>query len=500
MASVTKGSAVAMAVASTALAASPTEEVLQGCYYKDHKYDGHRLHGKAFEADEYTSCQKLCQKDDDCHFFTYFDETKECYKLGKDSVYDDKNSLGAVSGPKFCPNIPSSCVELPHAGFPGATPDETEKLFPSHRQPTKLECWPRNAQEGLYDSCPTKTVLEDSKFGWPAMCMNLMARSGPHKQASTPAIPQDETCESECTKNPECSMWVVVNDTANSCWQGLGNNCYQREGFAGVLRAQRILHGKVRVLASLAGVQIWGLRKAFDSNYFLKQEPDAVHACRNHCYSNIHCQYWQYSSVTGCWTEEPNAGDSSDAVAYPLTREVATANSHMAKFIIAGEYIQHICPGAHHIPEKFSAAFLPGDLRFVAQAEQSHEDLYSELKSQYPSIHGAPSSNTHLYGSAAYHAAYENAGKSDEKVRAISGSPAKALGTAATERTEVLYKIENDDPAPRHTNAAEAALAASGLLAIVAVAGVYITYSVHHCQQVTLPAFSRLLFVVASVL
>lgn len=225
-------------------------------------------------------------------------------------------------------------------------------------------------------------------------------------------------------------MWLILNDTAQSCWHGLGNNCYQRasDAFSGVLRAQRIMHGEVRVLANLTSVQVWGLKRAFDSNYFIRQQPDAVDACRNHCYSNIECQYWQYSSVTGCWTEEPGP-HGEDAVEYPLTTHAATNATHMAKFIIAGEYIQHLCPGAQRIPAEFSAAFVPERTRFAPP----EEDIHGVLRAQHPDIYGAPRRHDHPYGSQAYHEAY----------KAVHG----VVNQAKTVEAEVLYAVGDSDAA-----------------------------------------------------
>jgi len=284
-------------------------------------------------------------------------------------------------------------------------------------------------------------------------------------------------------------MWMVVNDTAQACWHGLGNNCYQREStsFPGVVRAQRIMHGEVRVLANLTRVQIWGLKKAFDSNYFIHQRPDAVEACRNHCYSNIKCQYWQYSSVTGCWTEEPSPS-GADAVEYPLTTHAATEDSHMADFIIAGEYIQHLCPGAHDIPKKFSAAFIPQSVRFAPPAEQlSSSEMYSALKAQNPDIHGAPPKHNHLYATRAYHEAYETAGAAAAQAAHEGAAPAgsglkvvtdraEPLDSAKASDTEVLYGMEGDashldehSVTPSTQTVLEILICASGSLALMAV-------------------------------
>lgn len=408
--------------------------VLDGCYYQQHKYDinsqgAGRLHNEAISAETHKECQQKCQEDASCYYFTFYSNSKKCYKLGEAAIYEN-SAPDAICGPKTCPTVPSGCYEIAKSGFPGSTPDETESLFPSHRQPAKLECWPRNDQAGGYDTCKQRTVLEDSKYGWPAFCQGLTARTGPERKAETPELPAGETCESDCIKDPLCAVWVIVNDDNKACWQGTGEKCFQRKGFVGVVEAQRIMHGEVRVLANITGIQICEndavchLTKAFDSNYFVKQDPDAISACRNHCYSNLQCQYWQYSSITGCWTEEANINAGTDAVPYPLTTSVATKNSRMAKFIMAGEYIQHVCKGVHNVPDEFSAARTPDDLDYVKPAETVAE-VYREYQQAYPEVHGAPVTNNHQYGTDTYHETYESAGMR-AKAAALAPAPSMA--------------------------------------------------------------------------
>jgi len=103
--------------------------------------------------------------------------------------------------------------------------------------------------------------------------------------------------------------------------------------------AQRIQHGSVRVLMSLKGTEVRGLRQDFDGGYYTRRS-DAVMACKSMCYSDLECQYWLYSTSDGCFVEDP----PMHSVAYPLTQHDINKNSEFAKSVIDGEYILHRCP------------------------------------------------------------------------------------------------------------------------------------------------------------
>merc|ERR1711971_178333 len=67
---------------------------------------------------------------------------------------------------------------------------------------------------------------------------------------------------------------------------------------------------------------------------------DGVEACQKMCYSDIVCQYWQYSNTEGCFAESLPMNE----VPYPLTQNDIDSNSDRARSIIAGEYFLHLCP------------------------------------------------------------------------------------------------------------------------------------------------------------
>jgi hypothetical protein len=100
------------------------------------------------------------------------------------------------------------------------------------------------------------------------------------------------------------------------------------------------LHGKVRVLRRLHGVQVWNLRNI--GVWRLGGVSAGVEHCRLYCYSDLLCQYWQYGEG-GCWVEDPRYKQ----VQYPLTTNGgASTETEFAKTAIAGEFVQHYCPSS----------------------------------------------------------------------------------------------------------------------------------------------------------
>jgi len=351
MAAKTLVMALALAVALASIAQPvdvdsilPGSVVMQGCNILDGRYGG--LSTRESVAGNASACQTSCQKSPTCEYFAFRSGNSSCYLSGADALF--QAGEGFISGPKVCPEGPMGCRELPSDGFPGATASASELAWPSHRVPSKLECWPQNSTSGHYLSCPTVTVLEDLHGGWPAKCSGL----------TKVAVPWMETCETYCQKSLKCSVWKETSDTAPEpeCYIGhlsSGLNCYlgdaSKQSSRPLSGAQRLMHGKVRVLKSLVGAEIVGLVEALSSGSF-KNKTDAIQACRNICYSNVGCQFWQYSSKTsGCYVEDPSHG----LVVYPLTTEISefgrhtsySTNTTFAKSVIAGEYIQHVCPG-----------------------------------------------------------------------------------------------------------------------------------------------------------
>jgi len=226
---------------------------------------------------------------------------------------------------------------VPNNGFPGLSANTSDLAWPSGRQPWSLECWPKNWTGG-YIPCQKVEVLQDKNDKWPGKCVGLTKQ--PSSLADLPTDPSTQgLCQQNCNQNPLCSTWQT--GLYGECWQGVGQNCFVRESFSPG-GAQRLQHGEVRKLMDLAGWQIVGLFKNFDNgNNFFLRDLDAVMACKFVCYSDIRCQFWQYSPKYGCYVEDPSQGFSP---AYPLTLDWAYRSTSFALDCIAGEFIQHFCP------------------------------------------------------------------------------------------------------------------------------------------------------------
>lgn len=162
--------------------------------------------------------------------------------------------------------------------------------------------------------------------GWPAQCMAL---------SMTQADTMDR-CRISCLNEPRCPVWQWSNE--GGCWQGAGLGCMDRNGFE--LRkfdgSQRIQHGDISVLAELRGIQVLQLANI---GYDEGDTRENIMHCRNYCYSNIECQYWQYAEG-GCYVQ-----DGRTDMEYPLVMgSGAVNNSLVAQTTIAGQFIMHTCP------------------------------------------------------------------------------------------------------------------------------------------------------------
>lgn len=295
-----------------------------------------------FHVQDYRACQNRCQQTATCAYFTFWNVTELC-SLSGPQAYSTSSSTaaGAISGPRVCPKVKAGCTEMPGAGFPGATAQESALAWPSHRVPRKLECWPQNTTDGghrAFLACARVTVLDDLKHGFPGKCQGL---------TEIPLVPQFESCETLCKKRPFCSGFQVGRrggrDGPMSCWHGYarsGFDCYMNTETFTPWSAKLFSQGTVRVLANTSKVQIMGLRHSFEPYWFINVS-DAIQACRNECYSNLLCQYWQYIQLSGCWVEDPVYPGSVPVP--PTTAKVWKSNTHLSSWVLAGEYIQHVC-------------------------------------------------------------------------------------------------------------------------------------------------------------
>jgi len=309
------------------------------CFYKGFQYTPD-IAGTNTQAANMQECQSKCREIEACKVFAYFPYTRDCY-FGDVNARMVESTSGAISGYAVCPaptqTPPERCrTELPNDGFPGLNPSASQAAWPGGRQPWSLECWPKNWTGG-YIPCRKVQVLEDTNNKWPGKCIGLVRQEG---SAYVTADPNTKSaCQQDCMQNPLCASWQT--GFYGKCWQGVGENCYVRENFNPV-GAQRFQHGEVRKLMDLAGWQIVGLHQVFNNadDYFL-QDADAVNACKAHCYSDIRCQYWQYSTVYGCYVEDSTKEYSPP---YPLTLDWAYRSTAFALSCIAGEFVQHYCP------------------------------------------------------------------------------------------------------------------------------------------------------------
>lgn len=151
-----------------------------------------------------------------------------------------------------------------------------------------------------------------------------------------------DACSLSCVDNPLCAGWAVKDGT---CFHGIGARC-----FSGTptepQAAQRIVHGRVRVLMQLPRIQIYSLRTKFPTGFYVNQSA-AISECAKVCYSNLLCQYWTYSDAHGCLVEEPQ---SDCTVQFPLTESGLSRTSPFAHSVVAGEYVQHFCPARVSAP------------------------------------------------------------------------------------------------------------------------------------------------------
>mmetsp|Transcript_61371 Transcript_61371/g.179368 ORF Transcript_61371/g.179368 Transcript_61371/m.179368 type:complete len:765 (-) Transcript_61371:123-2417(-) len=335
--------AAAIAPSARSQSAEDLQHILQnhpGCFHKGFQYDP-AIRGANKKADNLAECQTQCTELPNCVVFAYFPFTRDCY-FGDWKARMVESPYGAIAGYGVCPEPsqapPDLCrTEAPNNGFPGISANLSNQAWPSGRQPWSLECWPKNWTGG-YIPCQRVSVLQDMQQGWPGKCHGLTQQSELLSSTETDPDTKD-LCQKNCWQNELCATWQT--GAYGECWQGVGRECFVRQDF-NPRGAQRLQHGEVRKLMDLSGWQIVGLFKSFDNsdNYFLNVQ-DAVTACKFVCYSDLRCQYWQYSPKYGCLVEDPSQGFSP---AYPLTLDWAYRSTSFALDCVAGEYIQHYCP------------------------------------------------------------------------------------------------------------------------------------------------------------
>lgn len=326
-----------------------------GCLIKDYKFDPVVTDGKKpFSAANVAECQQGCaDAKDGCKFWSFFeqDAPNSCWheKESANPIY----AKGAVAGPSVCSEEPIACEETAPASWPEnyETATESNKAWNGGYQPAPLQCWPLK-DNGEVELCADEgaKVVSDMATGWPGKCEYLFAM---------PATIKDQTsCETSCLTNSSCAVWQWTD--ANSCWQGVGSHCFERnsDGFSREFKpvaSQRIIHGEVRDLMSYSSktlpekdmVNIFTMFYWEEKVKAAKTQEDreiifdeAADNCRNLCASHIYCTWWQLDSKKGCWIEDPWVdGKFKRSLPYPVVKNSFTANADIFK----GGLLQHVC-------------------------------------------------------------------------------------------------------------------------------------------------------------
>eukprot|EP00929_Paragymnodinium_shiwhaense_P020812 TRINITY_DN13749_c0_g1_i1.p1 TRINITY_DN13749_c0_g1~~TRINITY_DN13749_c0_g1_i1.p1 ORF type:complete len:624 (-),score=106.01 TRINITY_DN13749_c0_g1_i1:140-1939(-) len=273
-------------------------------------------------------CQEACAAKPGCHAFTYHGGSKpSCHHAVGDKTTKLTPSAEALSGPARCEDPARVCRELPRGPWPGRTPEESNKAWPTHYQPQNLQCWPRHANLKL-KNCPSVVVVEDTANGWPGACLGLNLQK---------EVFDTDGCEKHCREDVECSTWAWTNE--EQCWTGHGHDCYSTVT-ARPLKAQRLKRGSSRILKKLEGIQVMGLHQVFDHKQMKSLRNvlrDPVSLCRDTCLSDVGCEYWQLLQESGCWVEMPHIGSAP----FPLTMDSLGTSEDP---VLAGEYLQRYCP------------------------------------------------------------------------------------------------------------------------------------------------------------
>lgn len=196
-------------------------------------------------------------------------------------------------------------------------------------RPLGLQCWPKTPKGKLLQ-CSLE-VLQSTSKGWRGNCEGLVEQT---------LIPGAD-CEKTCHENPWCSTWQLVTPTEtdgedSGCWQGVGYDCQKSRGNQFKAHSARLQHGKVKVIQSLTDYRIMGLFQVFDALAHENVHSAKLH-CKEVCYSDLHCQFWQFFTKTGCWVES-----ADNIVPYPMQQQMEAADSK-DETPAYGEFIQHYC-------------------------------------------------------------------------------------------------------------------------------------------------------------
>lgn len=303
--------------------------VIDNCFYRDMRYFPTMLLVLPSHEESLVACQQRCITVEGCRYISWWG-TGHCVLSGADAYLVE--DVFAMAGPVHCTPVLASCRERPSSSFPGATGIESAKAWPSGYVPFPMECWPRSGS--VLKHCGKEEVIQDVSSGLVGACQNMEQLT----------VPLYETCHSLCSKKNFCSIYV---ENQTGCFIGemtAGLNCFSPlRNPEAAYHAGRLMHGAVRVLQDLRDTQVFGLTQVFlERDCPGNPRSSCVEYCRLSCYSSLQCNFWQYYLGSGCWVDEGN-------VLHPLTNAQLRRGWDVA---IAGEYIQHFCPGLGWTPAK----------------------------------------------------------------------------------------------------------------------------------------------------
>ena len=75
---------------------------LDTCFFEETVYPGTHIQSSPLTTNDPASCQKECQKDDQCQFWSFNTGNGGC-KLLAELAAPESSAGGITSGPKFCP-------------------------------------------------------------------------------------------------------------------------------------------------------------------------------------------------------------------------------------------------------------------------------------------------------------------------------------------------------------------------------------------------------------
>ena len=75
---------------------------LDTCFFEDTVYPGTHIQSSPLTTNDPASCQKECQKDDQCQYWSFNTGNGGC-KLLAELAAPESSAGGITSGPKFCP-------------------------------------------------------------------------------------------------------------------------------------------------------------------------------------------------------------------------------------------------------------------------------------------------------------------------------------------------------------------------------------------------------------